>query len=424
MSITTAPAGRGPPNISEIDRICRRALQGKWATGMACLLAAPRGSGLAQLIHVGTLGRTAAEGGRPITKDTLFDLGTLTETVATANVALMLAAQGRISLTSTLGQCLPAAARGPLADRTLGALLDHSAGLPPGDAALTAQLALLPPPERPRVATGKEQLARVTTKVPLTAQGVPTGAGPLDAAALTRLRAALCATQPVRAQGEVAAHTPLGPLLVGWAMESRMNLPLDVLLRDQVVAPLLPKGALGFRRNGPLGPLQPTQEVATSLVCPWRHRPLVGEAQDRLAWALGGVAGHSGAFATGDGLMRMALGLLFSITGVVRYAHGGTLQRFWSRPSRAIESPYTPGWMVPCRLNGMAQSRWHGRTVGQVDASGSALFIDPAFGLLGVLLINGARDTPEAQAALQDIRVRVFDAMASYGQNLGAGSAR
>jgi CubicO group peptidase (beta-lactamase class C family) len=249
---------------------------------------------------------------------------------------------------------------------------------------------------------------------------VPQGLGPLSAQELGRLKAALCTTEPLRPPGQVAEHAPLGPLLVGWALEAVMQQPLDVLLQEWVVKPLLPKESLRFVRNGPQGPLVPPGAAVATAPCPWRHRTLMGEAHDKLAWLLGGVAGHSGAFASGDGLMRLCLGLLFSMQGVVRYAHGGTLQRFWSRGRAVAETPYTPGWMVACRANGMAPGRWHSRTVGQIDRNGSALFIDPAFGLAGVLLVNGDAEAPGAAEALAHTRQRVFDAMASYGQNLSA----
>jgi CubicO group peptidase (beta-lactamase class C family) len=412
-------------NIPELDRVCARLLQQKLASGVVCLLAAGRGQGLAQLIHVGAQGFTRAQGGSPTTKDTLFDVGGLTETFATSNIAMMLVASGKLQLGTVLGKVLPAAAQGPLANVTLAALMDHSAGLPQGDAEIALALRHLPDLARPMVKSAGHQTARITHRLVTDKSGTVSGEGPFNAESVARFKAEICRVQPEAPAHTRFQHSVLGPMLLGWALEAVTGKPLDVLLRTWVVKPIMPKETITFLRNGALGPLQSLamyraeEGPAATLTCPWRHRALVGEAQDKAAWALGGVAGHSGLFASGDGLMRLALGLHFSALGVVRYVHAGTLSRFWAKSTQMPQSPFTLGWMVACRQNGMLPGRWHSRSVGQISPQGSALFIDPASNVVGLVLANlGAHGNTDTQGAWATVRGRIFDTMASYGQNL------
>ncbi|MFM7017267.1 hypothetical protein, partial [Flavobacterium sp.] len=43
--------------------------------------------------------------------------------------------------------------------------------------------------------------------------------------------------------------------------------------------------------------------IAPTEECPWRERILWGEVHDDNAWAMGGIAAHSGLFATANDLV-------------------------------------------------------------------------------------------------------------------------
>src|SRR5690606_3144606 len=55
-----------------------------------------------------------------------------------------------------------------------------------------------------------------------------------------------------------------------------------------------------------------TDLIAPTEECPWRKRMLCGEVHDDNAWAMGGIAGHSGIFTTAFDLHVFARELLAS----------------------------------------------------------------------------------------------------------------
>ncbi len=87
-----------------------------------------------------------------------------------------------------------------------------------------------------------------------------------------------------RAPGTQAEYSDFGFLLLGELVAERSGMSLAQLA-----------AARTGLRFGPIAePAVPTEQ------CPWRGRLVVGEVHDENAYAMGGVAGHAGAFGTLD----------------------------------------------------------------------------------------------------------------------------
>ena len=199
----------------------------------------------------------------PMTRDTVFDMASLTKPVATATSAMILLEQGKLRLDDPLGRHLPEFDNHGKGAITVEQLLRHRAGLiadnPIGDFA----------------------------------------DGP--AKAWERI-AAIGLESPARASGSV--YSDVGFMILGRLVERVSGEPLDAFARENVFEPLgmTDTGFLpGREANRSAGSPRPSGTAGTML------RGVVHDPRPR---ALGGVAGHAGLFSTADDLAVYAQMLL------------------------------------------------------------------------------------------------------------------
>jgi len=203
---------------------------------------------LAEVVH----GVADLSTGRPVAAGDWWDLASLTKVLVTLPETLALADGGRLALDRPLAEAWPRVAGLPIGAVSAADLLSHRAGLP-------ATIAFF------------ETMS---------------GAGPIVAAAL-RLR-------PGDRSGSHAVYSDIGFILLGALVEDLTGTPLPDLARSRT----------GLRLGGAPGPAVATER------CPWRGRLIVGEVHDENAAAMGGYAGHAGAFGTLPLVTRAAQGWL------------------------------------------------------------------------------------------------------------------
>ncbi|TSA87617.1 beta-lactamase family protein [Deinococcus detaillensis] len=180
--------------------------------------------------------------GEALTPQHQFDLASLTKVLVTLPEVLALISEGKLSLTTTVGEVLPEAGwmqEGGLKTQMIAALLSHTAGL-----RAWAPLYLYP-------ADRSTLIQRV-----LQERQFWTGeAGPL--------------------------YSDFGFMVLGAVAERLRGQPLDELAAK--------RSGLTFNPAGPA--------VATE-TDPWRGQTLQGVVHDENAYAMQGVSGHAGAFGT------------------------------------------------------------------------------------------------------------------------------
>ena len=92
-------------------------------------------------------------------------------------------------------------------------------------------------------------------------------------------------------------------------------------------------------------PSCPAAYAATE-ACAWQ-RVLVGEVHDENAWAMGGVAGHAGVFATAEALWQFAHALLDTAARRRQWLPATLLRHSWQRQPGQPESSRALGWDTP-----------------------------------------------------------------------------
>ncbi len=268
----------------------------------------------------------------PATEDTLFDLASLTKVVGTLPLVLLQHQRGLWSIDDPICRWLPGAPRSPV---TIGDCLLHTGGLVP---------------HRPYYLTC---------------------ARPAD------IRRAVVAELAHAAPAGVS-YSDVAFMLLGFALEERMDERLDVAMRREVLAPL----GMTRTRYRPSVPL--SQVAATEDRGDQRRDPGLawGEVHDGNAFGLGGVSGHAGLFGTAGDLGRFASALL--TPGPHPVLNGATIELMTSRRAGSGDSARVLGW----RVDPGGLGDWPPGTLWHTGFTGTSLLIAPAAGAAVVLLTN------------------------------------
>lgn len=276
--------------------------------------------------------------------DSIFDLASLTKLVVA--VAVMRAEeQGRLALEARVGDLAPAFADGPLSRITVRHLLTHTSGLP-------ASFDIY--------STGEWER------------------GP-DA-----VLARLARTEPLAEPGRELIYSDLGYVLLGHLLERACDGPLDRCLAALLIEPA---GWSDIWFNPPVA-VRPRVAV-TEYMRPRRGPLPAGVVHDGIAFALGGVAGHAGLFASSAAVTALGRATLLAWIG----EPGPPLSR---ESLRAMSS-------VAVERGGMRRGLgWHfnhggiydsgapfsRRAVGHTGFTGTSVWVDPEANVVVTLLTN------------------------------------
>ncbi|MDD3582346.1 MAG: serine hydrolase [Desulfobacca sp.] len=312
---------------------------------------------------VGRLGQTPEAA--PVTRDTIFDLASLTKPLATALALLTLMAQGRLNLDTTLGEILAVdwlpPDKQPL---TIKSLLTHSAGLPAWRPFF--QTILQVPPEQ--------------------------RGGMLEK---------LAAAEPLEyPPGTATVYSDLGFMLLKAVIEAVSGQDLDRYCREQIYQPLGLSG-LGFcpRQR----PNETAQQYAATEIGLIQGRGIQGEVHDENAWAAGGMAGHAGLFGRGWEVFQLLAALYQSYQGQAASKiplnpplAKGDFEIMDLFPTRWVRTFLTPvpgssrtlGFDTPTPGPASAGRFFSPHSVGHLGFTGTSFWLDLELGQMVVLLTN------------------------------------
>lgn len=331
-------------------------------------------------IEVACVGTTRIDGGVDVGPETLFDVASLTKAF-TASAALRLVARGELELATRVRELVPGLGDAPTGRATLEQLLAHEAGfadwLP-----LFRELG----PDVRGTRAGASQLTDLVLKVP--ARDEP---------------------------GRAAVYSDLGFIVLGRAIELATGDELDSVIAREVTEPL-GLTSISYRtirlRQGFGGtdvveapPDHSGTDVAATEDCPWRGRVLQGEVHDDNAWAMGGVAGHAGLFATAAAVARLGVAWLEAL-------EGGD----WLPPELArLAVSRRPlgrglGWDLKSEQGSTAGDRMGARSFGHLGFTGCSLWVDPDAAVAVALLTNRVHPT-RLNEAIREIRPAFHDAL-------------
>ena len=231
---------------------------------------------------------------RVMTRDTVFDLASLTKPLATTLGIFRLIEEKRLTLSCTLSGILPPFRESEKATITIGRLLSHSSGYPAYRPYYKTLMALSP---ETRVAALRDLLVR-------------------EALAYS--------------PGRAAVYSDLGFMVLRWVVETLAAERLDRFLVKNTYSPLGLADLFFIDLYSPRPLLRP---FAATERCPWRKRLIEGAVHDDNAFAVGGIEGHAGLFGTARAVFHL-LGLLLAAYRWPGKAHPfahGLVEQFFSR---------------------------------------------------------------------------------------------
>jgi uncharacterized protein YbbC (DUF1343 family)/CubicO group peptidase (beta-lactamase class C family) len=341
--------------LKRIDGAIDRAIERKQVPG-AVVLVGRRGF----IAYARAAGRRAiSPSAEPMTRDTVFDLASLTKPVATATSVIVLIEEGKLRLTDRLGRLLPEFDNHGKGAITVDQLLRHRAGLIPDD--------------------------------PISDYGH----GPETA------WKKLAELDLVGPPGEQFRYSDVGFLILGRIVERFCGKPLDEFARERIFC-LLDLQDAHFRpvepRLGP-NPRVPVERIAPTEPESRGGRMLRGIVHDPRSRALGGVAGHAGLFATADDLAVYAQTLL---NGGIGPNGRRVLSPLGVR--MMIDADGTPpdqrrglGWDIQTSYSAPRGTLFGPISFGHTGFTGTSLWIDPETETFVIILTS--RLHPDGRAA-------------------------
>ncbi|MBC7794170.1 MAG: serine hydrolase [Clostridia bacterium] len=375
--------------VPEIDRCIQTFIAEKHCSAAACIASVG-----GRVFHRAVYGCAVAPPPvRKIGLDTVFDLSTLTQPLATGLVAMELASRGRIDLGASLATTIPEMRDTKFAAMTIDMLLDHTSGLPTSRKFwedIANEEARLRP-----------ELKTMGTKK----------SGP-------KLRKLLADVRLEADPGTKVVVSDLGFMILGWVLENIAQQPLDVFLQKEIYRGLgLDKDLFFVRHDEPPAKVGPRRVFAATEKSEWRDKLLQGEVQDPNAWTLGGVAGHAGLFGTVDGVWRLTEAMWESYSGNGRQFLSGPVRRFWTRSKRIRGNTRALAWDTPTAHNASAGKRYSLNSIGAVSIGGCSIWVDLATDMIGVLLTNAAHPTLDGkEEPLAKFRPRLYELIAKHGE--------
>ncbi|MFK7693763.1 serine hydrolase domain-containing protein [Paenibacillus sp. HJGM_3] len=311
----------------------------------------------------------------PVQPDTLYDCASLTKVVVTLPLVLQLLEQGRLRLDDPVAATFPAFAEAEpqKAAVTIRHLLTHTAGLRP-------YMNL-----HAHGWTRDEIVARVLAE-------------PLQ-----------------HEPGAQVVYSDLGYIVLGELAARAHGLPLAEAAQRHILQPLGMR-ASGYRPLPPAG--APAPAAAPSLIAPteWDAAAQafrIGAVHDENAYAMGGVSGHAGLFATADDLSRYAamwLGAGAAPDGTRVLAPATVRAAVRSHTGALSPGHRGLGWVLagdPFDASGDLLSR---AAYGHTGFTGTSLYVDPELELTIVLLTNRVHYGREKSVA--SLRARFHNAVA------------
>ena len=334
--------GFDPSRLAKVEEAVARAVERKKVPG-AVVLVGRRG----KVVLAKAFGKRSVEpSDEPMTRDTVFDMASLTKPVATATSVMVLLERGQFRPGDRVVTHLPEMQGNGKDPITIDQLLRHRSGLIPDDPISD-------------YADGPETAWRKIGEL-----------------------------SPVSPPGERFSYSDVGFLVLGRLVEKVSGQTLDAFARSTIFEPLGMADS-GFRPTGgapdsptPIARIAPTEKDGSTM--------LRGVVHDPRSRALGGVAGHAGLFSTADDLAVFAQMILDGGKGLDgrRVLSPLTVRAMVDPGSTPDRQRRGLGWDVDTSYSAPRGSLFGPTSFGHTGFTGTSLWIDPETETFVILLTS------------------------------------
>jgi CubicO group peptidase (beta-lactamase class C family) len=295
-----------------------------------------------------------------MTRDTVFDLASLTKPLATTLAVIQLIQKNKLKLDDELSAVLPAFKHTDKEGITIRQLLSHHSGLPD---------------YRPYYQTLKK-LAPEERR--------------------NRLRQLLVKESLLHPPGQEVLYSDLGFMILNWIIETVSKQRPDHFVTQEIYTPLGLKNLffIDLETDRPKGRFAATEH------CPWRNILLNGEVHDDNAYVVGGIAGHAGLFGTAQDVNSLLTILLSAYHGRDNTSFKKELLQ--TVLTRQENSERALGFDMPASENSSCGKYFSKTGVGHLGFTGTSFWMDPEHETIIILLTNRIHPSRE------NIKIRDF----------------
>jgi CubicO group peptidase (beta-lactamase class C family) len=317
----------------------------------------------------------------PLDRETIYDLASLTKPLATTLAVMLLIRDGLICADDTVTRFLPSFGEHGKQRTTVRHLLNHSSGLP---AWKPFYQEIIQQEE-----AGRSHLVG-------------------SRAAKRYLMKLIHKEKPLTQPGERCVYSDLGFIVLGELVETVTATTLDRFCSERIYRPLGVR-SMGFIDLTSTGtPRAETASIAPTERCPWRNKILCGEVHDDNAYAMGGVAGHAGLFASALDVHEVLASLGRCRRGEDDFWSSAILSDFFTRDERAENARFALGWDTPSPGRSASGSFFSSRSIGHLGFTGTSIWWDLDKDCYIILLTNRVHPSRDNDK-IRDFRPRIHD---------------
>lgn len=293
---------------------------------------------------------------QPISVETIFDLSSVSKIFGTTALLATLIEQGRLKWSTSLQDIFPLY---PYREIQLKHLLSHTAGF----------VAWQPLWERLRERFSGKKLENVPVED--------------RQRAMREIVLNIAPEVPIETR---VLYSDISFLLLGFAIEEVTGLALDLAVTELLWKPMGIEHSY-YTRVTASPTRQIDEKVAATEISAWRGGLLQGQVHDDNTWAMGGYAGHSGAFGNARDLLFFARRLM---TG---YLPLRIRDEMWTRVDWPVGCERALGWDTPSEKSSLLGDLMSRRSVGHWGFTGTSLWIDRDREIAVTLLSNRVHPT-------------------------------
>jgi len=303
---------------------------------------------------------------RPMRRDTIFDIASMTKPIATATALMKLVESGEVYLRQKVSEIIPEFRGNHKEEVTIWHLLTHTSGLPAW---------------RPLYRLGSRD----------------------------KIISAIC-TMPLEYRpGERVVYSCLGYILLGEIIERASGASLDDYAKKNIFVPL------GMNDTMFNPPEELHSRIAATEHCRWRKRLIIGEVHDENAYAMGGVSGNAGLFSTAYDLAIFAQMILnMGRYDDVRVLSPLTVELMIRNHTSELNEARGLGWIIN---DGKSVTSCGDLlsigSFGHTGFTGTSIWIDPKVDLAIILLTNAVHPSREKRYHIIKARPVVHNIIAS-----------
>lgn len=318
---------------------------------------------------------------RLITKDTVFDLASLTKPLATTLAVMKLVQQNKLGLKQNIGSIVPQFKNTDKDQINIEHLLYHNSGLSD---------------YRPYY----KSLSKYETNKRRDA-----------------LRELLVEEPLIKPIGKQVLYSDIGFMILRWVIEKVSGNRLDRFVTEEIYSPL------GLEKLFFVDVDSKPREAkfAATEFCSWRNVLVNGVVHDENAYVVGGVEGHAGLFGTTDDVYRL-LSVLLSVyhgRSEVHLFEKELMQTFFKVRD---DTGRGLGFDIPSSTGSSCGRFFSKRSVGHLGFTGTSFWMDLDRNVIVILLTNRihpSRDNDKIKTFRPKLHDMIMDNIAKDGSIKG-----